>query len=253
MGGHKGFSCGAFSALDNARGFAYSPRRVARCVPQWIALASVVSACSGTLPGVGPEPAPVAVRQSSPGVVTRTVMQEGVAPRAVRQRPAEPAPGPAVVSAAPVPATAMPYSAAPPSAAVQTSATPPVMTPNEVRDRQIDLLTEAVSALRQEVARSYEHSQRLTQENEKLRGVVASLRRELAKAKGSNEALKDHLQALEKRMRELRPPPLGPSGGAKAAPNAPSAQAPEPPSEASQGAPPTEEGGLDTGAPAQGD
>jgi cell division septum initiation protein DivIVA len=85
-------------------------------------------------------------------------------------------------------------------------------------------LTDAVTALREEVARSYAHSQGLTQENEKLRAVVASLRRELAKGKGANKELKDHLQSLENRMRELRPPPLEPS----TAPNAPAATAPGP-------------------------
>ncbi len=128
------------------------------------------------------------------------------------------------------------------------------MTSNDVRDRQIDMLTEAVTALRQEVAKSYENSQRLTQENEKLRQVVASLRRELNKGKGANNVLKDHLQALEKRMRELRPPPLESSGAAKTAP-APASEAPEEGPAAAQedvqpAQPSSPDGGLDTGPPA---
>jgi hypothetical protein len=129
------------------------------------------------------------------------------------------------------------------------------MTPNDVRDRQIDMLTEAVAALRQEVARSYEHSQRMTQENEKLRAVVASLRRELEKGKGANKVLKENLQALEKRMRELRPPPLGSSGAGKPAPAEAPEEAPAAPREAAPQAaqPSTPDGGFDTGPPAAGD
>src|SRR5207244_9774397 len=100
----------------------------------------------------------------------------------------------------------------------------------------------------------YEHSQQLTQENEKLREVVASLRREIARGKGANKVLKDHLQALEKRMRELRPEPLEPSTSSPgtAPPSAGSGQGPP----ANEAPPPAAEpsggGGLDTGPPAAG-
>ena len=266
MASPRGFFSGLFAALDNPRGFAYHPSRVAGRVHnrRWSlalasagigtlgAFASMTCGCSGTLPGLGPEPPPVAVRQNAPGVVTRTVLQEGVGRRTVAPRPPEAGTGAGAVSGSY--SNDASYSPAPPPGTTQTPASPPAMTSNDVRDRQLDLLTEAVAALRQEVAKSYEHSQQLTQENEQLRGVVASLRRELAKTKGANKVLKDHLEALEKRMRELRPPPLEPSTSPEAAapPSGAPSEAPPANEAAPEAAAPSADGGLDTGPPAQG-
>ena len=194
-------------------------------------LAALVSACSGTLPGLEPETPASPVRQTSPGVATRTVLQEGVAPRPTTPSgygsiPAAAMPGGAGPSAS---IGTQPYTAIPPQGGAVPSSPPP-MTSFDPRDKQLELLTEAVAALRQEVARSYEHSQVLTQENEKLRSVIASLRRELAKEKGGSKALKEHLQSLENRMRELQPPPLEPPTRPNRAAPPPAAAAPSAPS-----------------------
>jgi hypothetical protein len=89
------------------------------------------------------------------------------------------------------------------------------------------------------MGRSYEYSQRLTQENEKLRGAVAGLRRELAKEKGGSKALREQLESLENRIRELTPPPLEmPREAARAAPAVPTPNAsPEPGAAADTAAP----------------
>jgi hypothetical protein len=91
-----------------------------------------------------------------------------------------------------VPSPSQPY-AQPPADGGSATAPPSPEPPYDPREKQIELLTDAVTALRQEIGRSYEYSQRLTQENEKLRGVVAGLRRELAKEKGGSKALREQL------------------------------------------------------------
>ncbi len=81
--------------------------------------------------------------------------------------------------------------------------TPPML---DVRDQQIDILAGAVSALREEIARSYEHSQQLAQETERLRALVASLRRELDRRRGESKALRNHVRTLEKMLSEIVTP-----------------------------------------------
>jgi translation initiation factor IF-2 len=224
--------------------------------PLAAAVGLVAAACSGTLPGLGPEES--APGMSRPGVASRTVRNDDYRSQRPTQRALEPVPEPA--AAAPV-APAAPAAAAPFAPATnyssETRPAPPLETPappspSDVRDRQFEMLTEAVAALRQELARSYEHSQALTQENEKLRALVASLRRELNRGKGANKVLRDHLQSLEKRMRELEPPPLAqpraatPAAQAPATPSVPSGAAPAaapPAGGAADTAPAAESGG----------
>jgi len=113
-----------------------------------------------------------------------------------------------------------------------------------------------VIALRQEVARSYQRSEELGQENERLRTLVASLRRELGKSRSENKTLQEHLHALEKRLHEISSPP--PSGGGEGPPaNEPPAPAPAEPTAASAppAPPPAAPAPPQTGgnpAPAQG-
>jgi hypothetical protein len=68
-------------------------------------------------------------------------------------------------------------------------------------------MNEAVAALRQEVARGYERTELLTKDNERLRTLVSSLQRELAKTRGENQTLKSHIRALEKRLHEIHTEP----------------------------------------------
>lgn len=84
---------------------------------------------------------------------------------------------------------------------------PPAAPSSEARDRQFDILNEAVAALRQEVARSYERAQELDEQNEWLRELVTSLRRDLRKSRDRNKSLNDHLQVLQKKLREISAPP----------------------------------------------
>jgi hypothetical protein len=79
--------------------------------------------------------------------------------------------------------------------------------PSDVRERQIAILTEAVSALRQEIARSYAHSQELVEETRKLRVQVQGLRKELDAERQDNKSLRTKVRTLERRLAEIRPPP----------------------------------------------
>jgi len=108
---------------------------------------------------------------------------------------------PAGESPPPPPSTSAQY---PPAA----NAPPPAATPSDdARDRQFEILNAAVSALRQEVSRSYERVEELDAENQRLRGLVASLRRDLRKSRGANKALEDNLRTLEKQLSEISSPP----------------------------------------------
>lgn len=78
---------------------------------------------------------------------------------------------------------------------------------SDPRDLQVEIMTEAVAALRHELARSYGHSQRLTQQGERLRALVGSLRHEIGKQKRENRALRHRLQVLERRLQEMTTPP----------------------------------------------
>ena len=84
---------------------------------------------------------------------------------------------------------------------------PPAAPSSEARDRQFDILNAAVAALRQEVARSYERAQELGEQNEWLRELVTSLRRDLRKSRDRNKSLNDHLQVLQKKLHEISAPP----------------------------------------------
>jgi len=108
--------------------------------------------------------------------------------------PAETAPGVQGVPSPPQAHSAPPPASPPPAA-------------SDIRDRQFEILTEAVTALRQEVARSYAHSQELTQENQRLRALVAALRSELGKTREQNKAIQNQLRTVEKRLKETRIPP----------------------------------------------
>jgi len=78
---------------------------------------------------------------------------------------------------------------------------------NDARERQLGILNEAVSALRQEAARSYGRTNELTRETERLRGLVATLQRRLVKSRDQNRELLNHVRDLEKRLEEIGTPP----------------------------------------------
>jgi hypothetical protein len=127
----------------------------------------------------------------------------------------------------------------------------------EGRDRQFEILNEAVSALRQEASRSYERVSDLARETERLRGLLASLQRRLARSRDHNRELLDHVRELEERLQEVRtPPPEGIENAPPSEPPPPS-QAPEGPPLLPQGAtaapdsggPSTEPPGDDVAAP----
>jgi LysM repeat protein len=87
----------------------------------------------------------------------------------------------------------------PPEARLPTSVAPPT----DASDKQFEILTEAVDALRQEVARGDTRSQELVKENKRLRALVDSLLRDLTKSRGEDQRLKNQVQALEKQLREI--------------------------------------------------
>jgi hypothetical protein len=93
-------------------------------------------------------------------------------------------------------------SATPPPSVAATSA--PAI---DTRERQLEILNEAVSALRQEAARSYDRTNELARETERLRGLIASLQRRLVKSRDQNRGLLDHVHDLEKRLQEIDTPP----------------------------------------------
>jgi chromosome segregation ATPase len=68
-------------------------------------------------------------------------------------------------------------------------------------------MNEAVAALRQEVARSYERSETLSKENDRLRALVTSLQRDLGKNRAENKTLRNQIRALERRLHEIGPSP----------------------------------------------
>jgi hypothetical protein len=81
---------------------------------------------------------------------------------------------------------------------------PTFATPStDAADKQFEILTEAVDALRQEVARGDARSQELVKENKRLRALVDSLLRDLTKSRGEDQRLKNQVQALEKQLREI--------------------------------------------------
>jgi hypothetical protein len=113
-----------------------------------------------------------------------------------------------------------------PAAVVRPAQPPEPAASNENRDRQFEILNEAVSALRQEASRSYERASELAHDTERLRGTVDSLQRRLAKSRGDNRETLDHIQDLEKQLREVGTPPL--DGVVNTAPSAPPSASPAP-------------------------
>jgi len=157
-------------------------------------------------------------------------------------------PGVSLAPEAPNPLPVPPTSA---EAAASSTATPS----SDARDKQFEILMEAVNALRQEGARSYARSRELSTENERLRKVVGSLRRDLAKSRGENQALQDQVRALEKKLSEIDAPPPetgrervdGGGESVEAVPQTSSStteQGGEVPARSAPGAEPTPSGGL---------
>ena len=97
-------------------------------------------------------------------------------------------------------------------------------------------MNEAVAALRQEVSRSYAQVDELTREGDRLRALVASLRRDLAKSRDENKALKSHIRALERRLSEVRT--SAPEVAAPAEQATTQRRAPAPPPAAQPASPP---------------
>ncbi len=118
----------------------------------------------------------------------------------------------------------------------------------EGRDRQFEILNEAVSALRQEASRSYQRVNDLARETERLRTLIASLQRRLAKSRGENRDLVDHVRELEERLQEVRTPP--PEAPEEARPSEP---APVGPASPPRSAAPGSDGGGSPTEPAGGD
>ncbi len=197
------------------------------------ASALLVAGCTGRLPGTG------APARSRPGVVYETVR---VPPPRPEPEPA-PAPEPAVADAeyAAPPTGQSAYAEVPsyPSepAAVAAPA-PSVSAPvamasagDGARDQQLAILTEAVSALRAEISRSYTYSQELVEETKKLRSQLRSMRIELEKSRGENDKLRAQVRTLERQLKEIQiaaPVQGHPAPPAAAAPAAPAAPAPPP-------------------------
>jgi hypothetical protein len=171
--------------------------------------AAWLAACSSTLPGA--RSSPEVLQQPIPQSPVTRVLPEG-APSVATVPPSAPVPSAGAVGSGPVqsPAGASPPPPSPasPLHPPAANAPPPAAAPSDdARDRQFEILNAAVSALRQEVSRSYERVEELGAENQRLRGLVASLRRDLRKSRGANQSLEDHLRTLEKRLSEISSPP----------------------------------------------
>ena len=88
-------------------------------------------------------------------------------------------------------------------AATPGASSPATSTPRDAREQQFEILTQAVTALCQEIARNNARSEELTAEQTRLRAKVASLRRELSSSEDEDERLRNRAQALEKQLREV--------------------------------------------------
>jgi LysM repeat protein len=88
-------------------------------------------------------------------------------------------------------------------AAQPAAASPSTAAPSDAREQQFEILTQAVTALCQEIARNNERSEELTAESMRLRAKVASLRRELDSSEAEDERLRSRAEALEKQLREV--------------------------------------------------
>jgi LysM repeat protein len=89
-------------------------------------------------------------------------------------------------------------------------ATAPPTTPSlEAREKQFEILMQAVTALHQEIDRNDSRSEELSKENQRLRAQVEELLRDLSKGRAEDQRLNDQLQALEEELREIAAtPPL---------------------------------------------
>jgi hypothetical protein len=123
----------------------------------------------------------------------------------------------------------------------------------EGRDRQFEILNEAVSALRQEASRSYQRVSDLARDTERLRTLLASLQRRLAKSRGENRALIDHVRELEERLQEVRTPPPEAAEEARPSEPPPVSRAPVGPPSPPQSDAPGPDGGGSPTEPAGGD
>ena len=131
-------------------------------------------------------------------------------------------------------------------------------TANANRDRQLDILNEAVAALRQEASRSYQRTNDLARDTERLRGLIASLQKRIAKSRVQNRELLDHVHGLERKLQEIGTP-APPEGLESAKPiepppvaEAPASPAPIPQEPLPQEPPPAP-GGTDGSANPPGD
>jgi hypothetical protein len=123
----------------------------------------------------------------------------------------------------------------------------------EGRDRQFEILNEAVSALRQEASRSYQRASDLARETERLRTLIASLQRRLAKNRKENRDLVDHVRELEERLQEVRTPPPEATEGARPSEPPPVSRTPLGPTPPPQSPAPEPDAGRSPTEPAGGD
>jgi LysM repeat protein len=89
------------------------------------------------------------------------------------------------------------------AATVPGATSPTTVTASDAREQQFEILTQAVTALCQEIARNNAKSEELTAERTRLRAKVASLRRELRASEDEDERLRSRAEALEKQLREV--------------------------------------------------
>jgi LysM repeat protein len=109
------------------------------------------------------------------------------------------------------PVVSEPFAPPPPTAAVPTQpvTTPPITAPApDSRDKQLEILTQAVIALHQEVARNDARSEKFLKENERLRGEVDSLLRDLDRSRDANQRVKKKLRALQEQLRAIAESPV---------------------------------------------
>lgn len=177
-----------------------------RYAPLCVVAAMSLAGCSRTVsrsPAEAPRPpVPVApgaaARELAPPAATAPGGGPGTgAPSTYYGAPETPPSGLSTAPSAELPASALP---APPA--------------SDARDRQLEILIDAVAALRQESQRSYDRSEDLRRENKRLRALAAALRRELAKSRDEKKALEENLRALENQLEEMSPPAAVDSGEA---------------------------------------
>ena len=194
---------------DGARGRARG--RFARAVLLLLASAAL-PACTGRVPGTAqPATAAYGVGRAEPAGARPAVAESAPTPAWMEPEPPAPSlapvPGPPAVPAVPVaPLAAAPAAPAPARYSQPSGAAPSA----DARERQIAILTEAVAALRQEIARGFKHSQELLEETKRLRIQVRTLREELDQSRAENQQLRAQVRTLERRLGEIRvTPPVG--------------------------------------------